>query len=150
MPDLAPPERTDEQLIVAVPVEVRRARIGDARESAEYARQVPSIAAAAQPHDSAKFAITRKKLPKICDQQIAKTIAIDIDELGASGMWHIGQDRQRSRGIGRVAAKHEAVTHVRRDDLQDALSFEIEKPNVRDRRRLGKVTWLERMDDETR
>ena len=76
-------ERADEQIEIAVAVEVRGLDVGDTRQPADRERREPAVSQSTQPDDRALVVIARQELAEIGDEQILDAVPIEIDGLAA-------------------------------------------------------------------
>ena len=139
MADLAPAKCAHQDVQLSVPIEIGGAHVGDSWKPAVRMRLVLTALEAPQPYGGPFFFISRQELAEIGNQQIAQAISVEIDGLRVCGMRHFRNHRELAAGVSRVAAQHQTMPHVRRDDLQRAVAVEIEQADVGNRRRAFEV-----------
>ncbi len=143
-------ERADEQIEIAVAVEVRGFDIGDPRQPANPEGRVASVAQSAQPDDRALVVIARQELAEIGDEQIGDAVLVEIDGRGARGIRHARDEREPGVAIVGAAEEHHPVSHVAHDELEPTVAVEIGELDVGHDGRGRRLGWRQQMTIEAR
>ena len=91
---LAPAERGDREIGLAVAVEVRRIDVGDTRPAVEPERAVFALRQAAHPDHGALVVIGREELAHFRDEEILHAVLVDVGERDVSRMGNAGDRRE--------------------------------------------------------
>ena len=125
----------DQQIEVAVAVEIGGLDVRDTRQTADRRGCEPALAQSPQPDHRTLVVIARQELAEVGHEQVLDAVAIEIDDLAARRIRQLC-DRREARGrIVRTAKKHHAVSHVAHDQLQPGIAVEIDQLHVRHHRR---------------
>ena len=114
----APAEAADDDVEVAVAVEVGGAGIGRARQSGgDRHRDERLIAAAAEPVDGAVCMVGRLERSQVGDEEVVEAVLVEVDRLDVGG---VRQARDRLQRVAILGEAHHdrAGAHLARHDVQ--------------------------------
>ena len=137
LPGLAPAERGDREIGLAVAVEVRRFDVGDARPAVEPERAELALRQAAHPDHGALGVIGREELAHFGDEQILHAVLVDVGERDVSRMRNARDLRESPARRPWIAAEDEPLAHVGAEHVELPVAVEVDEPHVRHRRSAG-------------
>ena len=137
LPGLAPPERGDREIRLAIPVEVRRIDAGDTRPAVEPERAVFALRQATHPDHGALGVIGREELPHLRDEEILHAVLVDVGERDVSRMGNARDLRESPARRTWIAAEDEPLAHVGAEDVELTVAVQVDEAHVGHRRSAG-------------
>ena len=137
LPGLAPPERSDREIRLAVPVEVRRIDAGDTRPAVEPERGVFALCQATHPDRGPLGVIGREELAHFRDEEILHAVLVDVGERDVSRMGNARDLRESPARRPWIATEDESLAHVGAEDVELTVAIQVDEADVRHRRSAG-------------
>ena len=130
---LSPPECRDDEIEIAIAIEVLRFDIRDARQAGSHRRveEWTERALAAQPDGGPERVIGRQEAAQIGDEKVLDAVAIEIGHRGVRRVRHARETREAVVLHVWTMGEDETVAHVRDDELQAAVAGDVQQRHVR-------------------
>jgi hypothetical protein len=126
VPDLAPAERADDQVEIAVAVHVRGFGVCNSRKAIQLHHGVPPTRLPTEPRHAAPQVIAREQLTQVGDEQVFHAVTVQVYHFRMRRRRHVADHGQGVGRIVRATQHHETVaSHVAHDELETAVAFEI-------------------------